>query len=194
MAYFVAGFLCNCVLPVTLNSTKVRHHKIEDKQCDGEKEALTNESNKHTASSSISSSSSSPASTSGVRRGRSRSRRALPPSSPLIIGSPSSWCPKFEFFIFFSPCFVQLQKLLYQGKATDWIFNLKICYYSFYSSNVTLSRYIRKPGRNPGAHIAFSLLLYYHCFGEKKGMLICRHPVTCNLYLEEKSIFMFKYT
>lgn len=84
------GFLCNCVLPVTLNSTKVRHHKIEDKQCEGEKEALTNESNKQTTSNSLSSSSSSPASTSRVRRGRSRSRRALPPSSPLIIGSSSS--------------------------------------------------------------------------------------------------------
>ncbi|TKY64613.1 DeSI protein [Spatholobus suberectus] len=81
------GFLCNCVLPVTLNSTKVRHHRIEDKQCEGEKQALASEPNKLSASNSTSSNSSSPA---GMRRGRSRTRRALPPSSPLIIGSSSS--------------------------------------------------------------------------------------------------------
>ncbi|XP_027344786.1 deSI-like protein At4g17486 isoform X1 [Abrus precatorius] len=86
------GFLCNCVLPVTLNSTKVRHHRIEEKQCEGEKQALTKEPNKLIGSNSTSSTStsSSPASTSGVRRGRSRTRRALAPSSPLIVGSSPS--------------------------------------------------------------------------------------------------------
>ncbi|KAJ7962780.1 DeSI-like protein [Quillaja saponaria] len=83
------GVLCNCVLPMTLNSTKVRHHRIEDKQCEGEKQVLTCESKKLTTCNSTSSSSSSP-SASGIRRGRSRTRRALPPSSPLIIGSSSS--------------------------------------------------------------------------------------------------------
>lgn len=110
----VVGFLCNCVLPVTLNSTKVRHHhRIEDKQqqCEGEKQALTSEPNKLTASNSTSSSSS-PAYTSGLRRGRSRTRRALPPSSPLIVessNSNSSWCPKYEkiyYFTFFFSLFV----------------------------------------------------------------------------------------
>ncbi|XP_004515519.1 deSI-like protein At4g17486 [Cicer arietinum] len=81
------GFMCNCVLPVTLNSTKVRHHRIEDKQCEGEKQTLTSEPNKVIVSNSTSSS---PASSSGLRRGRSRTRRALPPPSPLIIGSSSS--------------------------------------------------------------------------------------------------------
>ncbi|KAK7255153.1 hypothetical protein RIF29_28557 [Crotalaria pallida] len=87
------GFLCNCVLPVSLNSTKVRHHRIDDKQmqCEGEKQALNNESNKVTASNSTSSSAPSPATTSGTaRRGRSRTRRALPPSSPLIIEPSAS--------------------------------------------------------------------------------------------------------
>ncbi|KAF7814477.1 deSI-like protein [Senna tora] len=89
------GFLCNCVLPVSLNSTKVRHHRIEEKQCEGEKQALTSESSntndKLAASNSKSSCSSSPASSSSkLRRGRSRTRRALPPSSPLIIGSSAS--------------------------------------------------------------------------------------------------------
>ncbi|RDX95339.1 DeSI-like protein [Mucuna pruriens] len=78
------GFMCNCVLPVTLNSTKVgHHHKIEEKQCEGEKQALGSEAKKLSGSNSTSS----PA---GGRRGRSRTRRALPPSSPLIIGSSSS--------------------------------------------------------------------------------------------------------
>lgn len=89
MAYYVTGFMCNCVLPVTVNSTKVRHHRIEEKQCEGEKQALTSEPKKLTVSNSTSSSSS-PASGSGLRRGRSRTRRALPPSSPLIIQSSSS--------------------------------------------------------------------------------------------------------
>ncbi|XP_054784038.1 deSI-like protein At4g17486 [Prosopis cineraria] len=88
------GFLCNCVLPVTLNSTRVRHHRIDDKHCcgEGEKQALTSETStdKVTVSNSTSSATSSPASGSRLRRGRSRTRRPLPPSSPLIIGSSAS--------------------------------------------------------------------------------------------------------
>ncbi|KAK0580143.1 hypothetical protein LWI29_037026 [Acer saccharum] len=83
------GFLCNCVLPVTLNSTKIQHHRIEDKPCEGEKKKLTSESNRFTPSNSSSSSSSSPYS--AVKRGRSRSRRrALAPSPPMILDSSSS--------------------------------------------------------------------------------------------------------
>ena len=91
LAYF-AGFLCNCVLPVTLNSTRVRHHqRIEDKQCEGEKQVSTSDTNKLPCSNSTSSSSSSPPpSTSVLRRGRSRTRRPRPPSSPLIPASSSS--------------------------------------------------------------------------------------------------------
>ncbi|PPR96378.1 hypothetical protein GOBAR_AA24291 [Gossypium barbadense] len=83
----IVGFFCNCVLPVTLNATKVRHHRIEDKSSEGEKKKLTNESNRFTSSSN-SSSNSSPSITQS--RGRSRSRRSLPPSSPLVIAPPSS--------------------------------------------------------------------------------------------------------
>ncbi|KAB2611531.1 deSI-like protein [Pyrus ussuriensis x Pyrus communis] len=36
------GFLCNCVLPVTLNAAKV--HRIEDKADEGDKDKLTNQS------------------------------------------------------------------------------------------------------------------------------------------------------
>jgi len=57
---------------------------MEEKQCEGEKQALATKAKKLSASNS---SSSSPE---GLRRGRSRNRRALPPSSPLIIGSSSS--------------------------------------------------------------------------------------------------------
>ncbi|KAB1218780.1 hypothetical protein CJ030_MR3G026660 [Morella rubra] len=82
------GFICNCVLPVTLNSTKVRHHKIEDKPCEEEKKKTTSDSNLTPPNSSSSSSSSPSCRT--IRRGRSRTRRALPPSSPPSILSSSS--------------------------------------------------------------------------------------------------------
>uniref|UniRef100_A0A2N9IDV3 PPPDE domain-containing protein n=1 Tax=Fagus sylvatica TaxID=28930 RepID=A0A2N9IDV3_FAGSY len=71
----------------TLNSTKVRHHRIEEKPCEEEKKKITSDSNRFNSSNSSSSSSSSPSN--GIRRGRSRSRRALPPSSPLILSSSS---------------------------------------------------------------------------------------------------------
>ncbi|KAF5453282.1 hypothetical protein F2P56_028195 [Juglans regia] len=85
------GFLCKCVIPATLNSTKIRHHRIEDKPCEEEEEEkkkkkkVTSDSNRVISSNSSSSSSLSPSS-STIRRGRSRNRsrrkRALPPSSP----------------------------------------------------------------------------------------------------------------
>ncbi|XP_023549100.1 deSI-like protein At4g17486 isoform X1 [Cucurbita pepo subsp. pepo] len=80
------GFLCNCVLPVTLNSTRIRHHnRIEDKVVTMEtKKELTNESTKTPSSDSTSSPSS------AVCRGRTRTRRAPPPCSPLPSHSLSS--------------------------------------------------------------------------------------------------------
>ncbi|KAJ9189929.1 hypothetical protein P3X46_001177 [Hevea brasiliensis] len=81
------GFLCKCVLPANLNSTKVSNHKMEEKVDETEKEKLTSMSNRFTSSSNSSSSSSSSPSGNQIR-GRSRSRRALPPSSPLISSSP----------------------------------------------------------------------------------------------------------
>ncbi|KAJ8755158.1 hypothetical protein K2173_018956 [Erythroxylum novogranatense] len=81
------GFLCKCVLPSTLNSTKVRGRRVEDKANEGERRKLTSESKRYTTSSNSSSSSSS--SPGNQVRGRSRSRRSLPPSSPLVL-NPSS--------------------------------------------------------------------------------------------------------
>ncbi|PRQ50457.1 putative PPPDE putative peptidase domain-containing protein [Rosa chinensis] len=83
------GFLCNCVLPVTLNSTKVRHHRIDDKAYEGDEKKLTSQANNVAIPSTSSSSSSSSPSGPTTRRGRSRTRRAHPPSSPLIVGSSS---------------------------------------------------------------------------------------------------------
>lgn len=110
-----AGFLCNCVLPVTLNSTKVRHHRMEEKPCEGEKEALASEGKKPTST---------PSPARG-RRGRSRTRRPLPPPSPLIVGS-SSWS---SFFFLIWPI---TEKLLDRRKATDWILNLKLFFFILY--------------------------------------------------------------
>ncbi|KAL8117407.1 deSI-like protein At4g17486 [Apium graveolens] len=65
------GFLCNCIVPVSLNTTKVGHGKMEDKGAgEGEKKKLRNRSNRPASSSNSSSSSSS--------------------SPPLALASPSS--------------------------------------------------------------------------------------------------------
>ncbi|KAB2612751.1 deSI-like protein [Pyrus ussuriensis x Pyrus communis] len=82
------GFLCNCVLPATLkNLAKV--HRIEDKADEGDKNKLTSQSNNVAISSNSPSSSSSSPSGTTLRRGRSRTRRPRPLSSPLIIASSS---------------------------------------------------------------------------------------------------------
>ncbi|XP_022954104.1 deSI-like protein At4g17486 isoform X2 [Cucurbita moschata] len=71
---------------VTFNSTRIRHHnRIEDKVVTMEtKKELTTESTKTPSSDSTSSPSS------AVRRGRTRTRRAPPPCSPLPSHSLSS--------------------------------------------------------------------------------------------------------
>ncbi|KAL0380358.1 UNVERIFIED_CONTAM: DeSI-like protein [Sesamum angustifolium] len=84
------GFLCKCIIPVNLNSTKVRHHKIEDKVCEVEKKKLTSSSNRFTNTSSNTSSSSS-CSTPPVARADSRSRTPSAPSCspPDVAGAGS---------------------------------------------------------------------------------------------------------
>ncbi|KAK4269465.1 hypothetical protein QN277_022619 [Acacia crassicarpa] len=114
------GFLCKCVLPVAINSTKVRHHRIEDKQCEEEKQVVpssttrsipigtfdkigtitiqrsssaseTNNNNKMTPSNSTSSpSSSSPASSTSSATRRGRSSIARPDLPPPPSSSPCS--------------------------------------------------------------------------------------------------------
>ncbi|XP_057460189.1 deSI-like protein At4g17486 [Actinidia eriantha] len=81
------GMFCNCIIPARLSSIKVGDHRIEDKFCEGDKKKLQSRSSRFTSSSnSSSSSSSSPANAARS----SRNRRSVLPSSPLIIGPPSS--------------------------------------------------------------------------------------------------------
>ncbi|CAL5361597.1 unnamed protein product [Camellia sinensis] len=82
------GMFCNCIIPVSLNSTKVRHHRIEDKVCEGDKKKLRSGSKRFTSSSNSSSSSSS--SPPKATRSSSRKKHSVLPSSPLIVGPPSS--------------------------------------------------------------------------------------------------------
>ncbi|KAL1551329.1 deSI-like protein [Salvia divinorum] len=79
------GSLCHCIIPSNLNTTKVGHHKVEDKACDmEEKKKLRSRSNRFSNSSSSSSSSSPPLAATIGGRGRS----SLPgPPTPLIIDS-----------------------------------------------------------------------------------------------------------
>ncbi|CAA0816434.1 PPPDE putative thiol peptidase family protein [Striga hermonthica] len=72
------GSLCHCIIPVSLNSTKVGHHKIEEKEA--EKKRLTGcspnrLSNSPSTSSTLSSSSSSPPSEASIG---TQSRSPLP--------------------------------------------------------------------------------------------------------------------
>lgn len=87
---FCVGSLCDCIIPVRLNKTKVRDYKTEDKICNEEKRKLESGSNRFDSSSSNSSSSSSPHVTRTRTRSSSSGRRSLHPSSPLIMDSSSS--------------------------------------------------------------------------------------------------------
>ncbi|KAK6127882.1 hypothetical protein DH2020_038390 [Rehmannia glutinosa] len=81
------GFLCKCIIPANLNSTKVRHLKMEeDKACEGEKKKLKSCSNRFT-NSSFDTSSSSPCS---PPRDGSRSRSSLTPLSPLVLDNSNT--------------------------------------------------------------------------------------------------------
>lgn len=101
------GFFCNCIVPVSLNTTKVGHHTIEEKVCcEEEKTKLRSRSNRYsdnnTNNNNNTSSNTSPPSPSPERRGRSRSRTRTrnahshahpqppPPPSPLVIVTSTS--------------------------------------------------------------------------------------------------------
>ncbi|XP_010417673.1 PREDICTED: deSI-like protein At4g17486 isoform X1 [Camelina sativa] len=89
----ISGFMCNCVLPATINATRLGNNRInQDKSCEAEteKKKLTSASSREEGST-IATPSSSSSSPSVQVRGRSRKRRPRPlqPSSPLILGSSS---------------------------------------------------------------------------------------------------------
>ncbi|GFQ06741.1 desi-like protein at4g17486 [Phtheirospermum japonicum] len=75
------GFLCKCIIPANLNTTKVGHHKMEDKVCETDKKKLKSHSCRFTNSSSNTSSSSL---CSPPHVAANASRSSLPPSSPLV--------------------------------------------------------------------------------------------------------------
>ncbi|XP_010532094.1 PREDICTED: deSI-like protein At4g17486 isoform X2 [Tarenaya hassleriana] len=89
------GFMCNCVLPATINATKIGNNRVNQDRpsseaAETEKKKLTSESNRETSSTtSVNSLSSSSSSPSVQVRGRSRKRRdrSLRPSSPMVLGS-----------------------------------------------------------------------------------------------------------
>ncbi|KAG9150905.1 hypothetical protein Leryth_003038 [Lithospermum erythrorhizon] len=101
------GFLCHCIVPVTLNSTKVRHHTVEEKVCEADKKKADSQSYRFTPpSNSSSASSGSPLTKSGSRsrsspvpsasppctetRGRCRTKNSPAPSSPLVLESSAT--------------------------------------------------------------------------------------------------------
>ncbi|XAR50490.1 hypothetical protein NMG60_11004832 [Bertholletia excelsa] len=73
------GMFCNCIVPVSLSSTKVRHQQIDDKILEGDKKVTT-------SLNSSSSSSSSPT----PPTSRSRSSGSVLPSSPSTDAPSSS--------------------------------------------------------------------------------------------------------
>ncbi|KAJ9702649.1 hypothetical protein PVL29_004402 [Vitis rotundifolia] len=82
------GFLCNCVLPVSLNETKVRQVRSEDRVCQGEKKKLRSHSSRFVSSSNTPPSLS-PRSSGSANRS-CKQKRCLPPSSSLIHKSSPS--------------------------------------------------------------------------------------------------------
>lgn len=167
----LAGFMCNCVLPVTLNSTKVRHHRIDDKPCESEKKKLTSEQNGVTSSNSSSSSSSSPSGAT-LRRGRSRTRRALPPSSPLILdSSTTSWRDGWNLKQSFSPIF--LRNALKRKKAKSQFLNLYNFYFIFFSF-VYLG--LKMPSSSRESMHAAHVCTCFYFFGGGNGTSLQKYP------------------
>ncbi|XP_054780136.1 deSI-like protein At4g17486 [Prosopis cineraria] len=117
------GFLCKCVLPVAINSTRVRHHRIEDKHCEEKQEAAssssstsvplktsdkiitiqmqrsssTSETNNNNKVALSNSTSSPPSPSLASSTSSAITRPDLPqPSSPVIIEPSPSPCPNSE--------------------------------------------------------------------------------------------------
>ncbi|KAL9231985.1 hypothetical protein vseg_007138 [Gypsophila vaccaria] len=85
------GFLCNCMIPASVTTTKIQQHRKEDKTVEEDKKVESSTSKKFTASSNSSSSSSSSPFDNTTMSASKCSQRNHPvtPSSPLILGSPS---------------------------------------------------------------------------------------------------------
>lgn len=106
LCFKILGFMCNCVLPATINATKLGNNRInQEKSCEAEeteKKKLRSGSSREN-STTIDTPSSSSSSPSVQVRGRSRKRRprAMHPSSPVILGSSTVWFALFVKKSFF---------------------------------------------------------------------------------------------
>lgn len=89
LARICVGFLCNCVLPLSLNETKVRQIRSEDRVCQAEKKKLRSHSSRFVSSSNNTPPSLSPHSSGSANRS-CKQKRCLPPSSSLIHKSSPS--------------------------------------------------------------------------------------------------------
>lgn len=83
------GLFCNCLVPVSLNNTKIRHHRIEDKICEGDKMKLKTKSNILTSSSSNSSSSSSSPTLPSSAKGNKNQGCVITSPPSILDTSPS---------------------------------------------------------------------------------------------------------
>lgn len=88
------GFICNCVIPESITTTKIQQRRgKEEKLIEEDKKVMGSSSSRRfttTSSNSSSSNSSSPTETIAGANKNSRRRRSVTPSSPLILGSPTS--------------------------------------------------------------------------------------------------------
>ncbi|PHU15255.1 hypothetical protein BC332_16460 [Capsicum chinense] len=73
------GFFCHCIIPMSLKSTKVRHHRMEDKSSEGE-------SNKPQSSSNNPTLSSNPSVEKESKKCQSSSSKLTPSSNPSVEG------------------------------------------------------------------------------------------------------------
>lgn len=87
------GFICNCVIPATITTTKIRsrdHTKEENDNVVKDEQDKKVASNSNRFNTSSSSSSSSPSETAQTATKSTRRRRSVTPSSPLILPSSTS--------------------------------------------------------------------------------------------------------
>ncbi|KAL2936168.1 hypothetical protein RDABS01_028991 [Bienertia sinuspersici] len=87
------GFICNCVIPESITTTKIQHRRKEEKIIEEDKKVMSSSSKRFTTSSNSSTSSStssSPFETIASANIKNQRRKSVTPSSPLILGSPIS--------------------------------------------------------------------------------------------------------
>lgn len=88
---FSAGFFCNCIIPASINTTKINtHNSSKQEEKIREEDKLCDRSKRFTPSSTFSSSSASSSPLSDSASRTNRRKRSVTPTSPLMMDSPSS--------------------------------------------------------------------------------------------------------